>query len=54
VSSLENMYSYLLRVNKRCDEHFDIIALPLSAPRIELELAALEYAREVSRSMPVQ
>ena len=53
-SLLERMNNYLLRVNARCDEHFDVIALPPSAPPIELELAAMEYAREVSLSMPAQ
>jgi hypothetical protein len=36
---------YLLAVNARADEHFDVVALPDSSPIDDVELAALEYAR---------
>lgn len=51
---LQEMNRYLLRVNVRGDEHFDIVALPASAPAVELELATMDYSREVAHSMPVQ
>lgn len=51
---LDEMNRYLMRVNDRCDEHFDIVALPDSAPPIETDLAAMFYAREVICSMPAQ
>jgi FkbM family methyltransferase len=51
-SELEEMNRYLLHVNSRCDEHFDIVALPDSAPALEPELAAMDFAREVAHSMP--
>jgi FkbM family methyltransferase len=43
--TLTNEMSYLLAVNARADEHFDVVALPDSSPIDDVELAALEYAR---------
>jgi len=51
---LEEWSRYLLKVNNRCDEHFDVVALPDSAPNVEVELASMEYARHVSLALPVQ
>lgn len=36
---------YLLKINSRCDEHFDIIALPFADQTVELNLAVNDYAR---------
>jgi FkbM family methyltransferase len=36
---------YLLKVNHRADEHFDVIALPESSGIDEISLAAMDYAR---------
>ncbi len=36
---------YLLRVNHRADEHFDVVALPDSSRIDDVALAALEYSR---------
>jgi FkbM family methyltransferase len=36
---------YLIKVNSRADDHFDVIALPKDSKIDEVELAALEYAR---------
>lgn len=51
---LETMNQYLLQVNARSDEHFDVVALPDAAPHVELELASMDYARAAAFSMPVQ
>jgi FkbM family methyltransferase len=39
---------YLVAVNHRADEHFDVIALPDSAPPVETDLAGLEFARSAA------
>ena len=36
---------YLLKVNHRADEHFDVIAIPESSGIDEVSLAAMDYAR---------
>jgi len=46
---LERELRYLLRVNSRLDEHFDIVALPHGSKIDEIELAALEFGRAASR-----
>ena len=53
-TTLEEWNRYLLMVNGRRRQHFDVIALPDTAPRVEVELAAMEYARHVSVTLPVQ
>jgi FkbM family methyltransferase len=39
---------YLVAVNHRADEHFDVIALPDTAPPVETELASLDFARSAA------
>ncbi len=46
--SLQREIAYLLAVNQRADEHFDVIALPADSPIDEVKLAAMEYARNAA------
>jgi FkbM family methyltransferase len=50
---IELIGKYLLAVNQRADEHFDVVALPPSAPDVEVALATLDYARSASRKFPI-
>ena len=43
--TLKSARDYLLAINKRADEHFDVVALPADAEINEIDLAAMEYAR---------
>ena len=43
--SLQREVDYLLKVNHRADEHFDIIALHRNSKIDDLELAAMDHAR---------
>jgi FkbM family methyltransferase len=40
---------YLLKVNHRRDQHFDVIALPESCAGIDVELAAMKFARKLAK-----
>ncbi|CAN5600885.1 FkbM family methyltransferase [soil metagenome] len=42
------MAAYLLKINYRADEHFDVVALHSSHELNEIELAAMEFARRAS------
>ena len=42
---LRKQADYLIKVNERADEHFDVIALPESSQINEVALAGMEHAR---------
>jgi FkbM family methyltransferase len=42
---LQQTVDYLIAVNARCDEHFDVIAVPNGSRLNPVALAAMEYAR---------
>ena len=45
METLGKQKDFLLRVNARADEHYDVIALPDSSLINDLDLACMEYAR---------
>ena len=47
---IQRLRDYLVAINHRADEHYDIIALPDSAFHIETELACLDFARQTAFS----
>lgn len=53
LEEISKMNDYLLAVNSRCDEHYDVIALPFSDSRIEKNLAVMDYSRRKAVELPV-
>jgi FkbM family methyltransferase len=49
---LKKHFDYLLAVNHRACEHFDVVALPAELTIDEIALVALDYARSCSRGTP--